>query len=559
MALSANTIWEIETTGSDTLNGGAFDPSKVTAGGFADGAATSANTSAPVFSSASYNFVAGDVGAWVYIDSGTNWTPGWYKIASVAANAATLTGTIGLAVLKGSPRMRSTIVGCATVASPTGSVWSIDYSQQAAAQFAYTDLASTGTGLTISSVAFPFGKQQVGNSIVITGGTNFNTGRYVIASVVVGVATVVGPTNITTGAGVNGTGGQGGALASLGIVGGIMIIGNWILVKTGTYTISSATPNISGGCFSGVAGFLLEGYQTTRFDLGTAPLLQASGISTFTIITHTNTAGGQEINNISVDGAGLTLSRGFVIRGIGYKLTASNCTNNGFAPLAFSANFYFCVATGCSTQPAFGGGGTFGYTATSCVAFSNTVTGFEASTLGMLIRCIAYGNSGATSDGIAQTNGGNNGNFINCTSYNNGRDGFRVTGSVQCNFINCVAEANAAFGFTGGSGSDAIVLQNCATFNNTSGASSFNATGIFNKNINFITGTSTFFTNAAGNDFSLNNTIGGGASLRAAGVPGVFPAGSTTGFLDVGAVQHADPASSGGARLAGIGGLASAG
>src|SRR6185436_18701473 len=123
--------------------------------------------------SASYNFVAGDVGAWVFIASGTNWTPGWYKIASVAANAATLNAAVGTAViaLHGTITAAacqlgpSTAAGCASTGSPTGATWSIDYSQQAAAQFAYTDLASAGAGLTVSSAAKPFAKQQVGNAL----------------------------------------------------------------------------------------------------------------------------------------------------------------------------------------------------------------------------------------------------------------------------------------------------------------------------------------------------------------------------------------------------------
>lgn len=35
------------------------------------------NTSSPIVSSATYTFVAGDVGAWVYVASGTDWTVGW--------------------------------------------------------------------------------------------------------------------------------------------------------------------------------------------------------------------------------------------------------------------------------------------------------------------------------------------------------------------------------------------------------------------------------------------------------------------------------------------------
>src|SRR6185436_12524208 len=242
--LSSTTLWEVEATGDDTNNGGAFDPGQ-TAGMFTDGAATSANTASPVFTSASYNFVAGDVGAWLFIGAGTNWTKGWYKIASVASNAATLSAAIGAAVQSSgattSPIVPSTVIGCATTASPTGATWSIDYSQQASARFTYTDLASAGAGLTVSSAAKPFAKQHVGNSIVITGGTNFTAGRYVIASVAATVATVVGPGNITTGAGASGTGGLGGALASPGLPGGVMVSHNQVFVKTGSYTVASAS------------------------------------------------------------------------------------------------------------------------------------------------------------------------------------------------------------------------------------------------------------------------------------------------------------------------------
>ena len=75
MALSGYLIWEIRPGSGSDNNGGGFDPSQ-TAGMLTDGAATSATGTAPVFTSASYNFVGGDVGAWVYIASGTNWIPG---------------------------------------------------------------------------------------------------------------------------------------------------------------------------------------------------------------------------------------------------------------------------------------------------------------------------------------------------------------------------------------------------------------------------------------------------------------------------------------------------
>src|SRR5712692_3833129 len=145
MSLSAQGIIEVRPSGSDTQCAGLFNPDN--ANFLTDLAATSGTTTAPVVTSASYNFVAGDVGAWVYVKSGTNWIPGWYKISSVASNAATLDATLGhacLAKANVSSNMvfagLSTANGCATAGSPTGGTWSIDYSQQNASQFNGTDL-----------------------------------------------------------------------------------------------------------------------------------------------------------------------------------------------------------------------------------------------------------------------------------------------------------------------------------------------------------------------------------------------------------------------------------
>lgn len=107
MALGANCVWEVETTGDD-LAGGAYDgvsgvPGtdytygagqtlitwKAAGGTYTnDLAATDATPS--VLSSASRNFVAADVGNVVNLTAGTNLTAGRYRIASVAANQATL-------------------------------------------------------------------------------------------------------------------------------------------------------------------------------------------------------------------------------------------------------------------------------------------------------------------------------------------------------------------------------------------------------------------------------------------------------------------------------------
>lgn len=546
MALAATTIFEVETGGSDTLNGGAFDPGQ-TAGMFTDGAATVANTSAPVFTSASYNFVAGDVGAWLFVGAGTNWTQGWYTIASVAGGAATLDGTIGAAVTK-IPVAPTTVVGCATVASPTGATWSIDYSQQAAAQFAYTDLASVGAGLLVSSALLPFGKQQVGNALVITGGTNFTTGRYVIASVAAGVATVVGVGNITTGAGSAGTGGQGGALASLGQTAAHVVASNQVFQQTGSYTITSASTNIAGGCWStNLISLLIEGYSSVRGDLapvgaaGVRPINTASGIATFTMLTNALAAG--VLRHLRFDGAGLTSSRGVASSLQVVNVHGQNFTNSAFASNATTGSSYFwCSATGCSAQPAFTGAGTYH----ACVAYSNTVTGFNTASAfatSLHVNCLSYNNSGAASDGF--TDIGQVASKLNCTAYGNGRDGFRQSGQME-SLTNCVAENNTGAGFTLSSIGQALV--NCAGYNNT-GGNTVTTSATHQLVTGFIDGTAELFTNPGAGDFSLNTTSGGGALLRAAGYPGVFPVGLTTGSLDVGAVQHADAGGGGAAQM----------
>jgi hypothetical protein len=525
MALGGTTVWEVQTGGDDTNGGGCFDPGKVSAGGFTDGAATVANTASPVFTSASYNFVAGDVGAWLFIAAGTNWTKGWYQIASVASNAATLSAAVGAGILPGSAvtytslvgQSASTLAGCATTASPTGATWSIDYSQQAAAQFTYTDLVSAGTGLTVSSVLKPFGRQYVGNGIVITGGTNFNAGRYVIASVAAGtfVATVVGPTNITTGAGASGTGGQGGALASMGKVVPFLVNNNYAFVKSGTYTITTATGNVATGCISGfgvVACFV--GYSATRtiMNTGTKPLVQYQAA----LSTATFCAAGYSFINLALDGANQTAAKLSSNSGYFWR-----CSFTGFNTASSSNPCVECTATANSAT-------IFGATAFACEAYANTATPFGGSQI-VAVHCLSYNNTGASTDGFT------NGYAFNCVSYGNGRHGFHVC----LGEANCHAENNAGWGFT--ASGPTWYVRACSGYNNTLGLLITGNNGLIQGMVDVTSGSP--LTNPGSSDFSTNATALRGALLRSAGIPGAFPRGLTAaGYPDIGAVRHADPA-----------------
>lgn len=547
-ALGANTVWEVQTGGSDTANGAAFDPGQ-TAGMFTDGAATVATGNAPVFTSASYNFVAGDVGAWVYVASGTNWTPGWYKISSVAANAATLNGTIGAAVTanSGSPSP-STVAGCATTASPTAATWSIDYSQQSSPQITYTDLASVGSGLLVSSVAHPFGKQQVGNGLVITAGTNFNAGIYVIASVSVGlVATVVGPTNITSAAGVSGVGSLGGAAASPGFVAGLKVAGNDVFIQSGTYTIASTTANIATGRINDTVGGVDPtntakwiGYQTVRGDRGTKPILQVAS-SGFTSATVMILAAAQtQVDNLKIDGqskasiTGLSLTTNYT-RALRIQVINTTVLGISLADSQGTVFVFQSTVSGSSGTAAFFIGNSDA--ADGCEAFNNTTSGFQLGGFAQCSFCLSYANSGASSDGFTLTSVGYR--VFDSVAYGNGRAGFDLTGNAGFGTLlqNTIAEGNGSVGYRTTAVVQGVFLINAAGFNNTGG--NFTATQIPPSNIQgFVAGSSSFFVNPGSGNFALNNTIGGGAAARAAGFPGVYPSGTTTGFIDIGGAQH---------------------
>jgi len=192
MALGAKTVMEINNTATaNNVNGGGFNPANANMLTDLTTDSNTANTNSPVCSSASYNFVAGDVGHWLYIKSGTNWTPGWYSIASVASNKATLSAAVGEAVqttlTSGYPSPRylaNTAAGCATVGTPTGGVFTIDYSQGTAAIVHSTDGVSSAS-TTFTTATGGITKVMVGNLLHMISATGADevVGWYEVVSV----------------------------------------------------------------------------------------------------------------------------------------------------------------------------------------------------------------------------------------------------------------------------------------------------------------------------------------------------------------------------------------
>lgn len=539
MAYTALAIIELEAAGDDTNNGGIFD--RGVSGFPTDLAATSANTASPVVTSASYTFVAGDVGAFVYVKTGTNWTPGWYPIASVSAGAATLDAAVGHATLDSGDL--NTVAGCATTASPTAGTFGVDYSQQAAAEWSYTDLVIDATTNTkITSAAFPFGKNHVGNSIAVTAGTNFTVQRVVIATVVSGAATcdrAVGTVGAT-----GGTGRLGGALASPGLAASLLIAGMDVFQKAGTYTLTSSSANVAGGRVAltvGASGdtntMAWRGYNSVRGDLGTPPTISAGSVTGITMFTN---SAQMLLWRVAFDGNGGASNNGIFLNGAGsqiYSCPVTGCPGTGAELQQQNAIAIACDVTSCGT------GVKLSTTAAKAVgcrinACATGVAITSPSSGASVHRCII---SNCTTHGL--TTSGAVACVTDTVAYGNTGAGFYVNDPAGL-FVNCIAYGNGTADFVGDSAVRAqVFLLHCA-FGTVQG-------GIANlpHRVGCVTLTGDPFANSGAGDFALNNTAGAGALCRAAGFPSLFPAGLTTGYPDIGAVQS--QGSGGGGRAGG--------
>lgn len=289
MSIASTTIWEANASATaSNVNGGGFNYSN--ANFLTDYTATDANTDSPVISSASYTFVAGDVGAWIYVQAGTNWTVGFYEIQSVAAGAATVDASVGAAVqIINSEWMPNTQAGCATVASPTGGTCGIDYSRGTAAIITNTDLAcpdGDAAAPTVSSAGSPFGVNHVGNLINVTAGTGYTVSRYEIVSVSGTDATLDRAVG-TDGAKTGGTFYVGGALSLQGANDDttleMVVAGNILYFKSGTYTQTSNIALASNGTQTNQITY--EGYSTIRGDRPTASTRPLLNLGAFYLVT----------------------------------------------------------------------------------------------------------------------------------------------------------------------------------------------------------------------------------------------------------------------------------
>ena len=503
-----------------------------------DGAATSATGTAPVFNSASYNFVSGDVGAKLFIASGSNWIPGWYAIVSVASNKATLNATAGEAVrAPGASGGLSTVNGCATTASPTGATWTIDYSQQAAAQFSYTDLAIQSTNTELQSSGHPFGIQQVGNLVYATSGSGFTVGWYCIQSIT-GGTTAVMDRAVGTASSTGGHGYQGGAFetltANLFLSSGSLVAGGHLVWMTGTQTITSTVNvTVANTSIAGI-GYGIRGYGTYRGD-GTHAEIACS----------TNSVHLMTIGNLY----------GFSCAWVNFVCTAGtpgDCVRAATSNLAYAISFKDCNLSG--GENGFNLPYVTEYTfcplyLIECEVSSCAAYGIKSAAAVVLLGCYIYDNG---SDGVYLNSVTNNvqpsltavgtvfanntgsgcnlqnitpygtSTFHGCTFYKNAEDGSRIgqNNDIQAMvYLNCIFYGNTGYGINaqsigaGGVTPSVEIQRNNAFGDNGSGNRNSGAP----SSPSDIALSGDPFTAGGSGNFTLNTTAGAGAACTGAG------------------------------------------
>jgi hypothetical protein len=320
------------------------------------------------------------------------------------------------------------------------------------------------------------------------------------------------------------------------------------LQETGTnYTLTS-TINI------GAAGDTTNGRITFYSSSSTRPTITSS-TNSIPLFTCTGN-GGWEFKHLKLTHTAATRGRAFV---------------EG-ASLGFSfMRIFDCIVDGCLN---FMGAGSRGHSLINihgCYVTNCTSTGLVLQSVSSIdiFGCIFSNNAGGV-----WSSAGLNSNFIaiNTVFYNNSGNALEdnAAGSVRTDdmvVVNCLFHSNDASGIEQENLSTSTLTTmviNCIFWNNGGWGQKYleglGAMDYYRRNhsnnaygqntsgsidgiavgINDIVLTADPCVDAANGNFALNNTIGGGASCRAAGFPGIFAGNLTTGYIDIGAAQHED-------------------
>ena len=424
-----------------------------------------------------------------------------------------------------------------------------DRSQQAAAHATLTTASvvhTTTTDINVSAGDHTVSAADVGNIIFNTGGSS-TAGRYRVVSVDVGNNRWTMDRAVGT-AGQTVAGKFGGALLDMiTVTNGVWVRGNTVWVRAGTYTRTATTTigATSANYEASSRGNRVIGYNTTRGDTPTGsnrPLIDLSTNSSLIGLNWTGGAG--RLENIRVDCNSLTGSVGIQVNQETHVVNCevSDFKTYGFRSAASGCLFQDCVATGGQSGATYAFEGANQTEFIRCWAKTNVCPGFKVAVSSRMYRCLATNNTGASSDGALADYFSS---VIHCAFHGNGRHGlnyntqYDIARPIQNNLFtsNGASGTGSGINFTSGVSPAAPHLDFNAYYGNaTSPTSGLSDTGGSHASgtaypLSNVTLSADPYTNAAGDDFTLNNDAGGGADVRGA---------ANTTFLDIGPYQH-DP------------------
>jgi hypothetical protein len=450
-----------------------------------------------------------------------------------------------------------------------------DYTDQDAAQLALTDLATSGAGsTTLTSVTGGFTAAMIGNCIRIRSGTNFQTGYYFITAHTDTNTVTLDRTPTSGGAGASGAGDLGGAFADFV---NLSVSGNNGLLSPAFASPLAAghTVYMRGSGSDDPAGFdwdyrgdaaAYQGYfECLGLDGSLAaghikiigyngrPHLHVSGLLFFRAhlwklenIKFTHSSSGTGFSNYGIIG---NIEEDISQYGhFGTNLIVDlNGTDHIGIQLAGAISVEIrnsgggAAGTGVGLLCSNSGGPYVG-----CYVDGVRGDGFRAVSINSFVNCIAR-NCGRDGFRINAAGGAAAGGaVVNCTANNNTGSGIKIMTnilSMSYSIYNCIFSNNGAYGIDFADGTTALndrrkrfVDYNCL-YNNTSGARNGVSAGS-----NDVT-TNPTFTDAAGENYSV------GTNMKALGFPGAIRGSSSTGYVDLGAVQRQESAGTGGVSL----------
>lgn len=330
----------------------------------------------------------------------------------------------------------------------------------------------------------------------------------------------------------NGNAGTSEGAAKQTIAAGVALLtspGDILYIQaTGTsYTLTSAQAFTIDGSTSG--RYRIEGYTTTPGARDGRPVitsatnsvnlfeLNAANFVEFVHLKFTHTAGTRGAAFAGVTSASNDIRiEDCEFDGCSYAVNASAREFNGFA---FLANTVINCTTGGVSNASTSADRVIGNTFRDNAGSAWDTGGAAAGNLVFFGNVFADNGRGIYDTGTTRTI---NLTLINNTFANHTNDGVRsdeTTGSITLTLLNNVFYGNGAYGINlqdGATENNARVLVNR---NNAYGSNTSGARNNLNAGTGDVTLTADPFTAAGSNDFTLNNTAGGGAACRQAGFP----------------------------------------